>query len=151
MRNAMRRSSGSSAWRSATPVLDRGRALDRIDHARELDQHAIAHQLDDAAVVLGDLRLDEVLAQRLEARVRARLVGRHQPAVADDVRSQDRGEPARHQSGPIRNRKRMIGTSHRQNQRHAATPRDRPVFMETEPEVGSPRIPCATSALLRFA
>ena len=65
MRKAMRRSSGSSAWRSATPVWIARRALDRVYHASKLDQRAIAHELGDAAVVLGDLGLDEVLAQRL--------------------------------------------------------------------------------------
>ena len=135
----MRRSSGSSAWRSADAGLDRRGAFDRIDHAAELDQGAIAHQLGDAAVVLGDLRFDEVLAQRLEARVRARLVGRHQPAVADDVRSQDRGEPARHQFGPIQNRKRMIGTKRPAKPAPCASAGSASgtddVFMETEPEV----------------
>jgi hypothetical protein len=63
----------------------------------QLDQRAVAHQLGDAAVMLGDFGLDEVLAQRLEARMRTVLVGRHQAAVADDVRSEDRGQPARHQ------------------------------------------------------
>jgi hypothetical protein len=48
--------------------------------------------------------------------VAPRLVDRHRSAVADDVRSQDRGEPARHQFGPTQTRKRMIGTSGQQNQ-----------------------------------
>jgi hypothetical protein len=52
--------------------------------------------------MLADFRLDEIFAQRLQAGVRAPFVGRHQPAVADHVRSQDCGEPARHQSGPMR-------------------------------------------------
>ena len=94
-------------------------AFDRVDHASELDQRTIAGELDDAAVMLGDLRLDEVLAQRFQACVRALLVGRHEPAIADDVRSQDRGQPALHRSRPIRNRRWMIGTSDRQNQRQA--------------------------------
>ena len=75
MRNWMRRSSGARASRSATPCWIADRAFDRIDHARELDQRAVAHELDHPAVVLGDQRLDELLAQRLQARVRARLVG----------------------------------------------------------------------------
>jgi len=66
-------------------ALDRRGALDRIDHARELDQRIVAHQLHDPAVVLGDFRLDEVLTQRREARVGAFLVSRHQPRVADDI------------------------------------------------------------------
>ena len=47
-------------------LLDRDRAGDRIDDAGELDKAAVAHELDDAAVVLGDERLDELLAVRLE-------------------------------------------------------------------------------------
>ena len=38
--------------------------------------------------------LDEILAQHLQARAGARLVDRHQAAVADDIRSQNCGEPA---------------------------------------------------------
>ena len=41
-------------------LLDRGNALDCIDNARELDQRAVTHQLGDAAVMLGDSRLDQV-------------------------------------------------------------------------------------------
>ena len=87
-----------SALRHALLQLDR--AADGVDHTGELDQRAVAHELDDAAVVLGDLRLDEVPAQGLERGERARLVGRHEPRVADDVRSEYRRQPARHQSGP---------------------------------------------------
>ena len=84
--------------------------------AGELDQGAVAHELGDPAVVLGDFGLDEVLAQRLQALVGPRLVDRHESAVADDLRSQDRGAPARHQFGPTQTRKRMIGTNGQQNQ-----------------------------------
>ena len=75
-------------------LLNRDRAFDRIDRARELDQGAVAHQLDDAAVVLGDQRLDELLAQRLQPRDRAGLVVPDQPDVADHVRGQNRRELA---------------------------------------------------------
>ena len=46
------------------------------------------------ALVLGDRRVDQLEPVRLEARERARLVGLHQPAVADHVGRQDRREPA---------------------------------------------------------
>ena len=46
--------------------------------------------------MLGDLGLDEVLAQRLQARVRTPLVGRHEARVADDVGGQNRRKPALH-------------------------------------------------------
>ena len=39
-------------------LLDRDRAGDRVDDAGELDQRAVAHQLDDPALVLGDQRVD---------------------------------------------------------------------------------------------
>ena len=74
--------------------LDLDRTPHRVDDARELDQRAVARELDDTAAVLGDPRLDELLAQRLEPGVRARLVGFHQPAVTDHVGGQDRGQPA---------------------------------------------------------
>jgi hypothetical protein len=77
-------------------LFDRDGALDGIDHAGELDQRAVGHDLDEPTLVLGDLRLEEILTQRLEARVRALLVGRHQPAVADDVRGQYCRQPALH-------------------------------------------------------
>ena len=52
-------------------ALDRERALYGVDHARELDQGAIAHQLDDAAVAGGDLGLDQLLAEPSGGRVPA--------------------------------------------------------------------------------
>ena len=89
--------------------------------------------------------LPELTAQRLQARVRARLVGRHQAAVADDVRSQDRGQPARHQSDPRRNRRRMIGTKRpakpASHASAAIAPGTDELVMETGPEGGSPRRP----------
>jgi hypothetical protein len=75
-------------------LLNRDRAFDGIDRARELDQRSVAHQLDHAAAVLGDQRLDELRAQRLQARDRAGFVLADQPAVADRVRGQNRRELA---------------------------------------------------------
>ena len=49
-------------------ALDLDRALDGFDHAREFDQEAIASCLDDTALVLGDLRVDELSPMRLECR-----------------------------------------------------------------------------------
>ena len=42
----------------AHPALDVGGAGHRVHHARELDQHAVAGELDDAALMLGDLAGD---------------------------------------------------------------------------------------------
>ena len=56
-----------------------------INDTRELHQHAIAHELDDTPMVLGDLGVDEIGTQCLESRDRAFLVSPDQPRVADHV------------------------------------------------------------------
>ena len=66
------------------------RAAHGVDHAAELDEAAVAGALDDAAVMQGDGRIDQVAAQRPEPRQRAILVRAREPAIADDVRNQDR-------------------------------------------------------------
>jgi hypothetical protein len=43
-------------------LLHCDRAAHRIDDARKFDKHAVAGGLDDPAVVLGDLRIDELMA-----------------------------------------------------------------------------------------
>ena len=52
-------------------LLCRDCASDRVDDVRKPHQHAVAGGLDDAAVVLGDFRVDELAAQRFEAFERA--------------------------------------------------------------------------------
>jgi hypothetical protein len=49
------------------PLLHFDRAAHRVDDAGKFDQDAVAGGLDDPAVVLGDLRIEELAAQRLEA------------------------------------------------------------------------------------
>ena len=49
-------------------VLEGRGAFDCVHHAREFDERTVAHQFDDAAVVLGGLGLEEILAQRLQVR-----------------------------------------------------------------------------------
>ena len=77
-------------------ALDLGGAGDRVHHARELHQHAVAGQLDDAPLMLGDLGVDEFLAMRVERRERRRLVDAHEAAVADHVGGQNSGQTAFH-------------------------------------------------------
>ena len=76
------------------PPLHFGGATDRIDHARKFRQQPIAGGLDDPPVVLGDLRVDQLPAMRLEAFERAFLVRTHQPRIAHHVGGEDRGETA---------------------------------------------------------
>ena len=86
--------------------LHGNRAGDGLDHARELDQNAVAGGLNDAAAVLGDLGIDQCGAMRLEPREGVFLVGAHEPAVTRHVRGENRRQPAfgafRGQSGPPR-------------------------------------------------
>src|SRR5262245_36973548 len=62
-------------------TLDGERAADRIDHAPELDKHAIARRFDDTAAMPCDRGVDELTAVRLQHRQGADLVGAHQPTV----------------------------------------------------------------------
>ena len=93
----MRNSNGGSAarLRSRHRALDRDGALDRVDDAAELDQRAIAHHLDDAAVARRDGRVERLAPDLPQRGERAGLVGAHHAAVADDVGGEDRGKPSR--------------------------------------------------------
>ena len=53
---------------------------------------AVAGALDDASVVHGDGRVDQVAAQRPQPRQNPVLVGPGKPRIADDVGHQDRGK-----------------------------------------------------------
>ncbi|MFP6744623.1 MAG: hypothetical protein VCB77_05475 [Alphaproteobacteria bacterium] len=68
--------------------------FDRIDRAGELDQGTIAHELDDAAAMSGDGRVQDVGAERLEARQSPGFVGPHEPRTANHVGAQYRRQPA---------------------------------------------------------
>ena len=67
-------------------VLHFDRAAHGVDDAAELDDDAVAGALDDAPVMHGDGRIDEIAAQRPQPRQDAILVRAGEPAVADDVR-----------------------------------------------------------------
>ena len=72
--------------------LDFNGEVHRVDDTPELDNCAIAGALDDASVVHGDDRVDQVAAQRPEPRQNPVLVGSGKPRIADDVGHQDRRE-----------------------------------------------------------
>ena len=59
------------------PALNLDSALHGIEDTCELDEQAVPHQLDDAALVLGDLGLDELGAMGTKAGERAFLVEAH--------------------------------------------------------------------------
>ena len=71
-------------------VPDFNRVAHDVDHAAELDDRAVAGALDDAPVMHGDSRIDQIAAQRPQPRQYAILVRPGESAVTDDIRNQDR-------------------------------------------------------------
>ena len=67
------------------------RAFDRIDHAAEFGEKPIAHELEDAAVMLLDLGLEEFFAVGPQPVECSRFVLLHKRRVADDVSREDSG------------------------------------------------------------
>jgi hypothetical protein len=59
------------------------RAARRLHNTRQFRQQAVAGIFDDTAMVLFDLRIEELAEMRLERFVRA-LVGSHQPRITRD-------------------------------------------------------------------
>jgi hypothetical protein len=74
-------------------MLQRDGAFDGVDSAGELDQHPVAHKLNDATMVIGDQWLKDFRPTRLESSQRPSLVRLHQPAVADYISGEDGGKP----------------------------------------------------------
>ena len=91
-RNSMRFSGGRPALRSSIAGLHFDRAAHGVDDAAKLDDPTVAGALDDAAVIHGDGRIDQIAAERPKARQRPVLVRAGEPAIADDIRDQDRRE-----------------------------------------------------------
>ena len=69
-----------------------------IDHAVELDEQPVAHGLDQATVMRGDLRLEDFVQIGLKTSARPFLIGLAQAAIASDIGNQHGGEPALHAS-----------------------------------------------------
>jgi hypothetical protein len=60
-------------------------AFHRIDGTGELDQDAVAHDLDDPPAMLSDEGIEDVLTPLLQCGLGARFVLLHEAAVADHV------------------------------------------------------------------
>ncbi len=69
-------------------------AADRVDDAGKFRQDAVAHQLDDAAVVARRQGFDQFRQMRLQRRMRSCLVRRHQGGIADDIGRENGGQAA---------------------------------------------------------
>src|SRR5262245_9474419 len=77
-------------------TLERDGALHCINDAREFDKYAVTSGFDDATVMLGDLRIEELAPVRLQALKRPAIVRHHKTARARDVRREDRSHPTSH-------------------------------------------------------
>ena len=88
----MRLSGATSALRSTIAALDFDGAVHCVDDAAELDDAAVAGALDDAAVMHGDGRIDQIASERPQPRQNSVLVGSGKPRIADHVGHQDRGQ-----------------------------------------------------------
>jgi hypothetical protein len=75
-------------------LLHRDGAAHRVDDAGKFHQHSVAGGLDDAAAVLGDLRIEELAALRFEAFERAFRVCAPQPRIPRHIGGEDRGKTA---------------------------------------------------------
>ena len=76
---------GKARVASDHAILHLDGAMHRVDDASELDDAAVAGALDDAAVMGGDRRINEIAAERPKARERALLVCPGEPAVTDQI------------------------------------------------------------------
>ena len=71
-------------------VLHFERASHRVDDAAKLDDAAVSGPLDDAAMMHGDCRIDQIAAQRPQSRQGSIFVSAGEPAIADHIRDQNR-------------------------------------------------------------
>jgi hypothetical protein len=90
----MHSSSAVASLRAAIPRCTATAQATASTTLGKFDQDAVTRGLDDAPLVLGDLRVDQIAAQRPEARKRAGLVPFHQTAVSGDIGCQNGREPA---------------------------------------------------------
>src|SRR5262249_6943369 len=76
--------------------LEHDSTFNGVDYAAELGEQPVAHELEDAPVMLLDLGLEEVLAMRAHPLEGVRLVLLHEAAIADHVGREDRRKLAFH-------------------------------------------------------
>src|SRR6266566_574038 len=84
----------SSPSTITSPRLTPMRNRRRRSSARSKSRSAVACGLDDPAVMLADLRIDQFDEMRLEAFVRALLISTHQARIPHHISGEDRGETA---------------------------------------------------------
>src|SRR5260370_1864944 len=75
------------------PLLHDDGATHGVDDRGELDQHPVTGRLDDAPLVLGDQRGDQLSAMALEGRERPFLVGAHEARIRGYIGAEERCYP----------------------------------------------------------
>jgi hypothetical protein len=88
----IRFSSGTVAFPGGHALLHLDGAPDRIDGTRKLQEQPVAHRLDRATAVFGDLGIDQIAQMGFQTRQRAVLVEPHQARVADHVGRDNGGQ-----------------------------------------------------------
>ena len=74
--------------------LDRDRAGNGVDHRAELGDGAVAHELDDAAVMPGQQGIDHLAAQILDRLEGGRLVLLDQSGISNDIGGENCRQPS---------------------------------------------------------
>jgi len=85
-------------WHITVPVghagLHFGRTVQRVDHATELDEEAVARRLDQPAVMCGDRRIDQLGQDRLESLEGTVLIRPDQARVPRHIGGEDCSQTA---------------------------------------------------------
>ena len=92
IRNSMRLSGATPALRSTIALWTSMAQLTASTTLRNSMMAAVAGALDDAPMMHGDGRIDQVASERPQPRQNAILVGSGEPRIADHVGHQDRRE-----------------------------------------------------------
>src|ERR671934_3154239 len=93
MRNSMREPSGMSALRAAMPCCTSIAQRTALTGLANSASTPFAGGLDQAPLVFGDFRLDQLAPVRAEPVDRALLIGADEPRVTRDIRGENGGEP----------------------------------------------------------
>jgi hypothetical protein len=102
--------------------LDGKGAFDGIDDTAEFHQRAVADQLDHAALVRGNRRIEYGFSMVLQARQRAGFIGAHHAGIADDISRKHGGQAP---VGLVFGHNRVVWDICQPHQRGASTRRGR--------------------------
>ena len=116
-------------------ALDLDSATDRVNDARELDEHSVASRLYDTAVVFVDFGIDELAAVRLKALVRPLLIRPHKPRITCHIGSEYRGEVSRRAAFDPSRADELRSTRARSNNARGTSRAPCPPFVKGNPDM----------------